>query len=45
MADAVQFRDLATVQAIAIIITAAYVLLNLGADIAVTIMNPRTRRQ
>ena len=41
MIDAVTNRDIAVVQAIALIFAAAYVLLNLLADILSTITNPR----
>ncbi|MCR9152180.1 MAG: ABC transporter permease [Rhodobacteraceae bacterium] len=41
MIDAVSNRDIAVVQAIALIFAAAYVLLNLIADVLSTITNPR----
>jgi peptide/nickel transport system permease protein len=41
MIDAVTNRDIAVVQAIALIFAAAYVLLNLLADVLSTITNPR----
>jgi peptide/nickel transport system permease protein len=41
MVDAVTNRDIAVVQAIALIFAAAYVLLNLLADVLSTITNPR----
>jgi peptide/nickel transport system permease protein len=41
MIDAVTNRDIAVVQAIALIFAAAYVLLNLVADVLSTITNPR----
>ncbi|MDG1117617.1 MAG: ABC transporter permease [Flavimaricola sp.] len=41
MIDAVSNRDIAVVQAIALIFAAAYVLLNLLADVLSTITNPR----
>jgi peptide/nickel transport system permease protein len=41
---AVASRDLPTVQAIAMIIAAVYVLVNLAADLAVIFLNPRLRR-
>jgi peptide/nickel transport system permease protein len=41
MVDAVTNRDIAVVQAIALIFAAAYVLLNLIADVLSTISNPR----
>jgi peptide/nickel transport system permease protein len=41
MVDAVTNRDIAVVQAIALIFAAAYVLLNLIADVLSTITNPR----
>jgi peptide/nickel transport system permease protein len=41
MVDAVSNRDIAVVQAIALIFSAAYVLLNLIADVLSTISNPR----
>lgn len=42
--NAVSARDLPTVEAIALIVTAVYIVVNLAADIAVTLMNPRLRR-
>ena len=41
MVDAVSNRDIAVVQAIALIFAAAYVLLNLAADVLSTLSNPR----
>jgi len=41
MVDAVSNRDLAVVQAVALIFAAAYVGLNLIADVMSTITNPR----
>jgi peptide/nickel transport system permease protein len=41
MIDAVSNRDIAVVQAIALIFASAYVLLNLLADVLSTITNPR----
>ena len=41
MVDAVTNRDIAVVQAIALIFAAAYVLLNLVADVLSTVTNPR----
>lgn len=41
MVDAVTNRDIAVVQAIALIFSAAYVLLNLLADVLSTVTNPR----
>jgi peptide/nickel transport system permease protein len=41
MVDAVSNRDIAVVQAVALIFAAAYVLLNLLADVLSTITNPR----
>ena len=41
MIDAVTNRDIAVVQAIALIFAAAYVVLNLVADVLSTITNPR----
>jgi peptide/nickel transport system permease protein len=41
MVDAVTNRDIAVVQAIALIFAAAYVLLNLIADVLSTVTNPR----
>jgi peptide/nickel transport system permease protein len=45
MVDAVTNRDIAVVQAIALIFAAAYVLLNLIADVLSTITNPRLMHQ
>lgn len=45
MVDAVTNRDIAVVQAIALIFAAAYVLLNLVADVLSTISNPRLMHQ
>jgi peptide/nickel transport system permease protein len=42
--NAVSSRDLPTVQAIAMLITGSYVVVNLLADIAVIMLNPRLRR-
>jgi peptide/nickel transport system permease protein len=41
MVDAVSNRDIAVVQAVALIFAAAYVALNLIADVLSTITNPR----
>ncbi len=41
MVDAVSNRDIAVVQAVALIFAAAYVLLNLTADVLSTLSNPR----
>jgi peptide/nickel transport system permease protein len=41
MVDAVSNRDIAVVQAVALIFAAAYVLLNLLADVLSTLSNPR----
>ena len=41
MVDAVTNRDIAVVQAIALIFAAAYVILNLIADVLSTVTNPR----
>ena len=41
MVDAVSNRDIAVVQAVALIFAAAYVLLNLIADVLSTVTNPR----
>jgi peptide/nickel transport system permease protein len=41
MVDSVANRDLAVVQAVALIFAAAYVLLNLLADVLSTLSNPR----
>lgn len=43
MVDSVGARDLPVVQACAMIFCAAYVLLNLAADVAATLVNPRLR--
>jgi peptide/nickel transport system permease protein len=43
-ANAVSSRDLPTVQAIALLITGCYIVVNLLADIAVILLNPRLRR-
>ena len=45
MVDAVSNRDIAVVQAIALIFAAAYVLLNLLADVLSTLSNPRLMHQ
>jgi peptide/nickel transport system permease protein len=45
MVDAVTNRDVPVVQAIALIFAAAYVLLNLIADVLSTISNPRLMHQ
>jgi peptide/nickel transport system permease protein len=42
--DAVATRDLQTVEAIALLVTAVYVIFNLLADIAVILLNPRLRK-
>lgn len=44
MVDAVFNRDFATVQGIVICTAAAYVLLNLGADVLSAVLNPKLRR-
>jgi peptide/nickel transport system permease protein len=41
MVDAVSHRDIAVVQAVALIFAVAYVLLNLAADVLSTLSNPR----
>jgi len=41
--EAVSNRDLPTVQALAILIAAAYVVLNVGADVATILVSPRLR--
>jgi peptide/nickel transport system permease protein len=41
MVNSVSDRDIPVVQAIAIIFAAAYVLLNLAADVLATVTNPR----
>jgi peptide/nickel transport system permease protein len=41
MVDAVSNRDIAVVQAVALIFASAYVLLNLLADVLSTLSNPR----
>ena len=41
MVDSVSNRDIAVVQAVALIFAAAYVLLNLLADVLSTLSNPR----
>jgi peptide/nickel transport system permease protein len=45
MVDAVSNRDIAVVQAVALIFAAAYVSLNLIADVLSTITNPRLMHQ
>ena len=45
MVDAVSNRDIAVVQAVALIFAAAYVLLNLLADVLSTLSNPRLMHQ
>ena len=45
LANAVASRDQPTVEAIAMLITALYVVANLMADIGVIALNPRLRRQ
>jgi peptide/nickel transport system permease protein len=45
MVDAVSNRDIAVVQAVALIFAAAYVLLNLTADVLSTLSNPRLMHQ
>lgn len=42
--SAVSSRDLPTVQAIAMLVAAVYVIVNLAADLAVILLNPRLRR-
>jgi peptide/nickel transport system permease protein len=42
--NAVSARDLPTVEAIAMVVTGVYVVVNLLADIAVILLNPRLRR-
>jgi peptide/nickel transport system permease protein len=44
-ADAVRARDLPTVQAVALIVTAVYVFANLIGEIAMIALNPRLRRR
>jgi peptide/nickel transport system permease protein len=44
LVSAVTSRDLPTVQAIAVIIAATIIVVNLLADLAVVLMNPRLRR-
>jgi peptide/nickel transport system permease protein len=41
MVDSVSRRDIPVVQAVALIFAAAYVLLNLTADVISTLSNPR----
>ena len=41
--DAVANRDLPVVQALAILIAAVYVVLNVGADVATILVSPRLR--
>ena len=43
MVQAISFRDLATVQAVALILSALYVGLNLFADLLTLVANPRLR--
>ena len=45
MVDAVSNRDIAVVQAVALIFACAYVLLNLLADVLSTLSNPRLMHQ
>ena len=45
MVDSVSKRDIAVVQAIALIFASAYVLLNLTADVLSTLTNPRLMRR
>jgi peptide/nickel transport system permease protein len=40
---AVQNRDLPTIQALALLIAALYVVLNLGADVLTNLISPRLR--
>jgi peptide/nickel transport system permease protein len=44
-ASAVSARDLPTVQAVAMIVTAVYVLANLAAEVGALVLNPRLRRR
>jgi peptide/nickel transport system permease protein len=44
LTGAVQGRDLPTVQAITLLVTAVYVIVNLLADVAIMLLNPRLRR-
>jgi peptide/nickel transport system permease protein len=41
--QAVSRRDIPTVQAIALLITGAYILVNLLADVGIILLNPRLR--
>ena len=41
MIDSVSKRDIPVVQAVALVFAAAYVLLNLAADVLATLSNPR----
>ena len=43
LAQAVSSRDIPTVQAIALLITGAYIVVNLIADVAIIFLNPRLR--
>jgi peptide/nickel transport system permease protein len=43
LTQAVSRRDIPTVQAIALIITGAYIFVNLIADVAIVFLNPRLR--
>ena len=44
LTDAVATRDLPTVQAIGMLITAVYIGLNILADVGIILLNPRLRR-
>lgn len=44
LAQAVSARDIPTVQAVALLITAVYIAVNVLADMAVIVLNPRLRR-
>jgi peptide/nickel transport system permease protein len=43
LAQAVSSRDIPTVQAIGLLITGAYIIVNLLADVAIILLNPRMR--
>lgn len=45
MIDAISARDLPTIQAITLLVAAAYVVVNLGADLSTILLNPRLRSQ
>ncbi|MEM7074291.1 MAG: ABC transporter permease [Pseudomonadota bacterium] len=45
MIDAISARDLPVVQAITLLVAAAYVVVNLAADMATILLNPRLRTQ